>query len=294
MTDLPSEISQDPRYRRVHDERERHAAEARAAQSLYLLMTRIFVVASAVAAIAGGLVLFGTEASPQEDSPRIVHWLSGGAARTGLIIVQGLGLAAAAGSGYILGRREPGKRWVTARMRAEDGRLLLARRTLEIGHEKGPGAFRQAGDWFVSFLEGQIKYLDTSARRRDRSAMRGLIVAALLVALAALASVLTGFDSKTLVVVLAIFGVAVPALTAAVEKWGEATADSKRAELHDASWSALNTLRDDVPAFQAAVAENDLDAALGFTDRVFAVLRDDHSGFAVTHGNAGGGAPGAG
>lgn len=284
MIDLPSEITSDPRYQRVRDERERHAAEARAAQALYLRMTRMFVVASAIAAIAGGLVLYGTDASPTNESPILFHWLSGGAVRTVLIILQGLALAAAAGSGYILGRRAPGTRWVAARVRAEDGRLTLAARALWIGHEKNADAFRAAGEWFAAFMENQLGHLDKSARRRGSASFRGVIVAAILAALAALATALTGFESKTLIVVLAIFGVGVPALTAAVEKWGEATADGKRTELHTASWSALSALRDDLPAFQAAVAVNDLDAAMAFADRAFQVLRDDHAGFARAQG----------
>lgn len=287
MTDLPTEITSDPRYRRVHEERERHASEARAAQALYFRMTRVFVVASALAAIAGGLVLYGTDAAPDGDDSVLLHWLAGGSLRTALIFVQALGLAAAAGSGYLLGRLEPGKRWVSARLRAEDGRLALAARALSIGHEMGADSFREAGNWFAEFLEGQLLHLDRSARRRGRAAYRSILVAATLAALAALATALTGIGSKTPVVVLAIFGVGVPALTAAFEKWGEATADDKRAELHDASWSALSALRDDVPVFKAALDAHDLDAAMAFADRVFQVLRDDHAGFAAAQREAG-------
>lgn len=287
MTDLPTEITEDPRYRRVHDQRERDAAEARSAQAQYLWMTRVFVIASAVAAIAGGLVLYGVEARPDDDSPKLVYWLANDGVRTVLIIAQGLSLAAAAGCGYMLGRREPGKRWITARMRAESGRLQLADRALTIGHEKGAETFRQAGDWLVAFLEKQLGHLDSSTRRHDSSAFWGMALAAMLVALAALASALTGFESKTLVVLLAIFGVAVPALTAAVEKLGEANADGKRAALHGESWAALNALRDDVPAFRAAVEAQDLEGTMDFADRVFDTLRNDHAGFAAVSGEPG-------
>lgn len=286
MNGLSHEITDDPRWRRVHDERERHATGAREAQATYLRLTRGFIVGSALAAIAGGLVLYGTEAKPDENAPTILHWLSGGPERAALIIVQGIGLAVAAFCGYLLGRREPGKRWVAARLRAEDGRLMLAQRTLTIGHEKGTDAFRAAGEWFVDFLEGQIRHLDASAQRRDESALRGVIVAAVLAALAALAGVLTGFSSKALVVALAVFGIGIPALTAAVEKWGEATADGKRAELHAKTWSTLNALRDDLPAFETAIEANDLEGALAFADRVFEVLRSDHAGFASVQGEA--------
>lgn len=283
---LPEEIADDPRYRRVHDERKRHSADAVTSQSRYLWLTRLFVVGSAVAAITGGLVLYGSEAQPAADSPLLLRMLADGPVRGGLIALQCLSLAVAAGSGYLLGRREPGKRWVAARLKAEEGRLLLADRVLRIGHEKGTGTFRQAGDWFLAFLEEQISHLENSARRRDQSALRGLIVASVLAALAALASGLTGFNSKTLAVTLAIFGVGVPAIMAAIEKWGEATTDDRRAELHKRTWSELSALRDDIPAFNEAVDAHDLAGAEAFAERVFTVLRSDHAGFAASQGQS--------
>ena len=199
-----------------------------------------------------------------------------------LIVLQCISLAVAAGCGYLLGRREPGKRWVAARLKAEEGRLLLADRALRIGHENGAEVFGHAGAWFLDFFDGQISHLENSATRRDRSAMQGLVVAAILAALAALASGLTGFNSQTLAVTLAIFGVGVPAIMAAIEKWGEATTDVKRAELHADSWSALSALRDDVPAFEASIAAHDLAGAEAFADKVYEVLRKDHAGFAAS------------
>ncbi len=285
-TNLPEEIAADPRFSRVDDERKRYAATARTSQARYLWLTRAFVIGSTFAAIAGGLVLYGAEAKPDADSPILLHWLADGLFRTALIAVQCVSLAVAAGSGYLLGRREPGKRWVAARLKAEEGRLLLAERALRIGHEKGTEAFAQAGGWFLGFLEGQIDHLEKSASRRDRSALQGLVVAAVLAALAALASGLTGFNSKALAVTLAIFGVGVPAIMAAIEKWGEATTDGKRAELHAGSWSALSALRDDIPAFEASIAAHDLPGAEAFADRVFEVLRTDHAGFAASQGQA--------
>lgn len=283
---LPDEIASDPRYRRVFDERKRHSADAVTSQWRYLWLTRAFVVGSTLAAISGGLVLYGSEAQPDANSPVLLHWLAGGPVRTALIVLQCLSLAVAAGSGYMLGRREPGKRWVAARLKAEEGRLLLADRVLRIGHENGAETFRKAGAWFLEFLEGQIDHLENSAQRRDRSAMRALVVASILAALAALASGLTGFNSKTLAVTLAIFGVGVPAIMAAIEKWGEATTDGKRAELHDQSWSALSALRDDIPAFESAIEAHDLQGAEAFAERVFEVLRSDHAGFAASQGQS--------
>ncbi len=69
---------------------------------------------------------------------------------------------------------------------------------------------------------------------------------------------------------------------AAIEKWGEATTDVKRAELHADSWSALSALRDDVPAFEASIAAHDLAGAEAFADKVYEVLRKDHAGFAAS------------
>lgn len=287
---LPDEIAADPRFSRVEDEQKRYSAAAKTSQARYLWLTRAFVVGSTFAAIAGGLVLYGSEAQPDDSSPILLHWLAAGQFRSAVIAVQCVSLAIAAGCGYLLGRREPGKRWVAARLKAEECRLLLADRVLRIGHEKGAEAFGHAGVWFLDFLEGQISHLENSASHRDRSALQGLIVAAVLAALAALASGLTsgltGFDSNALAVMLAIFGVGVPAIMAAIEKWGEATTDGKRAELHADSWSALSALRDDVPAFEASIAVNDLSGAQAFADRVFEVLRIDHAGFAASQRQA--------
>lgn len=286
MIDLPTAITKDPRYRRIHDEHERHAIEARTAQALYLMLTRVFIIAGAITAITAGLVLYGTEASVDADSLIVRSLAEGSTGRNGLIVVQGIFLAVALFCGYLLGRREPGRGWVGARLRAEEGRLQLARRALSIGHEKGVAQFNDAGSWFLAFMEEQLNYLDAGARRRDKSAFRGMIFAAILVALTGLAGVLTGFDSKTLAVVLAIFGVSLPLLVTAVESWGQATADDKRAKLHGGSWTALNALHDDVPAFQTALAERDLEVALGFADRVFEVLRHDHESFASVQGES--------
>ena len=112
------------------------------------------------------------------------------------------------------------------------------------------------------------------------------LLSVILAALAALASGLTGFNSKTLAVTLAIFGVGVPAIMAAIEKWGEATTDGERAELHERSWSSLSALRDDIPVFQAAIDAHDLAGAEAYAERVFAVLRSDHAGFAASQGQS--------
>jgi len=285
MTDLPPDITNDPRYRRVHDERERSAAEARGSQAFHLRTTRIFILATAAAAITGGLLLYGIEAKA-DPSRWLVDQLANGTVKITLAVVQGLCLAAAAGSGYILGARDPRKRWIEARLRAEEGRLLLASRALTIGHALGPDAFRKAGAWFADFIEEQRGHLDASARRRDRSALRLVFLGAILAGLAALAGGLAGIDQSFVVVLLAVFGVSAPALVAAVESWGKAAADAKRAELHAGSWSALSALLDDLPAFEAAVQANDLGAATAFAERVFEVLRRDHAGFAAVQGEA--------
>lgn len=280
---LPPEIVEDPRWRRLAETRERDAAAARAAQRSYLRLTTTTIVSTAAAAILGGLVLYGVETDPAPDHRLLVRLLADGHLRTGLVVVQGLCLAAAAAGGALLGARDPRTRWVEARLRAEDGRLRLAERALRLGHERGPEAFRAAGDWFESFVESQRGHLRRSADRRDRAARRLALAAALLAGLGALAAALTGLQAGLIVVAVAIFGVSAPALVSAVQSLGRERADARRAKLHERSWRALTALLERTPEFRASVAAADLEGALAYAEAVFDVLRRDHAGFAAAH-----------
>ena len=209
------------------------------------------------------------------------------------MLLQALCLGVAGYCAHLLGAREPGRRWIEHRLKAEDGRQRMARLVLTIGHEKGPDVFRNAGDWFIVFIDDQLHHLEGSAERRDRARGSLASVGALLASLMALTAALASLSQQWVIVLVAFAGVCAPALIAAVKSWGEATADAQRAELHAATWSSLNQIRRDVAAFRAAVEAHDLDASLAYADKVFAVLRQDHAGFAAVHGAPSPGPPSA-
>lgn len=279
MTELPVKIREDARFSRLYRLREHDAAIARRAQARFRRLTGQIILGTAAASVAGGLVLYGMEAEPDE-SRWLVDKLARTDTRTALLIVQGGFLALAAYAGYVLGERRPGERWVVHRLRAEDGRLELARRALKIGHELGPNVFRQVGEWFISFVEGQRDHLRDATDRRDRAAESLAVLGAVLTGVLALAGAIAGIRQEVVVVFIAILGVCSPALVAAIQSWRGAVQDQKRAALHDSSWRALNQLGEREPEFQAAIDASDFDSAMAYVEEIFSVLRKDHAGFA--------------
>ena len=67
MTPLPDKITNDPKFEAIHNPRERAAKLARNAQKEFRMYTRLFIVSTAMAAVFGGLILYGLEV----DAPKI-------------------------------------------------------------------------------------------------------------------------------------------------------------------------------------------------------------------------------
>lgn len=284
MTDLPSEIAEHPRYVHLKDEREIAASRAREAQGSFRKMTRGFVIGTALAAIAAGLVLYGIEENPEEASDQLIRWLAIPWVRVTLQSIQALGLFAAAFCGGMLAVRKYSDTWVENRLKAEEGRLDLQKLALELGHEAGGSSFEAAGHSFIAFAKAQLQYLKDRGTKHDRAAGLGAVAGALLAGLAALGGVIGGIQNVTLVALVALLGVCTPALVSALSTWSNATRDAARARLHDANRAALSTVLADQREFDAAIAANDLAGALAYAERVFAVLRADHSEFGKIHG----------
>ncbi|MEM9388060.1 MAG: hypothetical protein AAGA68_23595 [Pseudomonadota bacterium] len=278
-TEPPASVARDIRYTRVYRVRESFARDARVAQKQYLRLTRAFIVTTALAAITGGLLLYGLEAEEDPGRP-VVSLLAAQGIQLSLVVLEALCLAVAGYCGYVLGELDPRSRWKTRRLKTEEYRLLLASRVLELGHAAGPEDFCSAGDWFLAFFEGQLGYLEDSKDRHHRTVSTLIIFSGLLAGLLALATALTGFDNSVVVVAVALLGVVAPAIASALRSWGEATASKRRAKFHEESWLQLMELSDRVPAFEAALAGHDLDGAQRFANQVFRVLRRDHEGFA--------------
>lgn len=280
MTDHLSVIELDSRFATEREARVRAATTARRTRAGYRRCTQSFVAGTALAAVAGGLVLYGLETDPEGTDQEIARFVAQEFARTGLLLFQGLGLALAASGAYLMSARKFAERWVRSRMTAEEGRLRCETLRLEIGYELGQDAFAAAGAAFRDFVEKQSRYLDESGGQHDRSAAMIAWLGALLAGLLAFGSAMGFVDNRTIVALFSLLGVCAPALAGVLQSWNEAIVGTGRVALHNTSWSHLNKLRGEMGIFDAAIAANDLPAALAFAKRVFEVLRADHAGFA--------------
>lgn len=284
MADLPDEIANHPKYKRTKQNRESAAAKARLAQSRYRTYTRGFVIGTAVAAIAAGLVLYGIEENPEQASDQLIRLFAIPWVRATLQIIQAVGLFAAAFCATVLATRKYAEVWIDNRLEAEKGRLALEKLALELGHDAGAHTFKAAGAAFNAFADGQLRHLSERSGKHDRAAGFGAVAGALLAGLAALAGVAGGVQNVTVIALIALLGVCTPALISALNLWSEATRNAARARLHEDNRKALTDVLAEQTEFDAAVASNDLPAALAYAERVFDVLRADHAEFGKIHG----------
>jgi hypothetical protein len=196
-------------------------------------------------------------------------------------IAQALALATAAGCGFLLASRDFAGDWLANRLKAEQGRLAKAHAALEIGHAQGAASFKAAADHFsTDLIDGQLTHLRASSKRHGRRAFVLAVLGAVLTGLGVFASSVGAVGLSWLILIAAFVGVLSPALIAALRSWQESSADREREKLHRATADELNGLRGRRDELDAAVAANDLQAALTYAEAVFAVLRTDHLEFA--------------
>lgn len=91
MTDHLSVIELDSRFATEREARVRAATTARRTRAGYRRCTQSFVAGTALAAVAGGLVLYGLETDPEGTDQEIARFVAQEFARTGLLLFQGLG-----------------------------------------------------------------------------------------------------------------------------------------------------------------------------------------------------------
>ena len=131
MTDLLASIRTYPRYRSIHERREKHATEARQAQARYRRLTRGFIVASSTAAVIGGLVLYGIEASssannPEQLSAGLHGFVSHPNVQLVLLLLQAIAVGTAGFCAYVLNAQDYGRTWRETRAKAEELRQQRA------------------------------------------------------------------------------------------------------------------------------------------------------------------------
>ncbi|MEP1697665.1 MAG: DUF4231 domain-containing protein [Paracoccaceae bacterium] len=281
MTEHSDSVRTDPRYQAISDARDKSAKRARAARDNYKLFTGAFIVATTVAALAGGLILYGIEADPEAAQSQIVlKWVSQDWMHTLLFVIQGLSLGTAGFCAHMLSSRRYNETWTSNRVVAETKRLEREQKALEIAHAKGSEEFINSGAAFKLFVAQQMQYLADREFKHDRSAFALALAGAVMAGIAALAGALGGLDSRVMFAMIALLGVVSPALVAALTSWSDAISDAQRAQLYQRTWENLNAIRADQATFDTAIAQDDLDGARAYQERVFEALREDHQGFA--------------
>lgn len=287
MTALPESVQQDPKYREIKARREHAAANARQAQAAYRRCMSAFIVATALSALLGGLLLLGFEASATSSgasagpSGFIEQFQSLAAVyRTPLGVLQALALGAAAVFAYLLNEARFATKWIANRTKAEVDRSVLYRTALEVAHDQGGETFSQTAAYvYDAFVEGQMSYLRKATSAHDSWSSRLAIVGALVLGLGVVASSLGSLGSPSLVVLAAFLGVMSPALLAGVKSWREMSFDRERASLHESTLQHLSPLAADGGRLTKAGTEGDLAAALAYLDEVIAVLEGDTNAF---------------
>ncbi|MEP4195695.1 MAG: hypothetical protein ABJL99_08680 [Aliishimia sp.] len=283
---LPASISQHVRIVSLTQGRERNAAMARSAKSKFHCSIQSFVVATLIAAIAGGLLLYGIEATEGEPTnTALADFLAKDQWRTPLLILQALSLGIAAFCGHLASVRGFEKVWIKNRLLAEEGRLDLQRAALEIGHENSPEDFVHASDAFKDFVNSQLSYLEKAQEKSDALSGWLAVWGAIIAGASALAAAIGGLDNKTVLILIALLGVCTPALVVALRSFSDASAAKERTKLHAHTWHELNKIRGEMTAFDDAITAHDLDVALAYVENVFDVLRADHKGFAAVRGD---------
>lgn len=281
MTSVPGFIAADPRYKSLSDQREDVARDARRAQAAYKRFTRGFLVAGAVAAVAGGLVLYGIDGSPGAASgDKSFAFLTSGPAQAVLRSVQALAVAAAAFCALVLNNQDYPQRWRQKRQRAEELRHERAIAALETGHRQGPDAFKEAGNYvYDDLVEGQITYLSGAIKVHETSSFRFTVLSGLIMAIGIGAPVLAQAGVRLFLLIGSLAAILTPALLAGLKSWSEATASGERSRLHEATRDLLYEVAGKRADLDAALDANDLDAAKEYARLAISALRADVDGF---------------
>jgi len=287
---LPASILTDPDYLHTYEQREQSAAVARAAQAAYRNLIAGFITSTCIAAVVGGLVLYGADAPLTSDaaqSATLKAFMASQPIQVTLRVVQALAVAAAAFCAFALNARDYATSWRENREKAESGRCERARVALRVGHTHGQVEFKAAGDWVIAdLMDGQIKYLDKAIASHESRAFRLTLLGGAVIAVAAGGPIIAAAGLPPLVLIGALAAVVTPALLAGFKSWGEVTGSSDRVRLHKATRDLLRDILRRRREFDQALAANDLAPVLAYVDEVCAALRTDVEGFLRIAGGA--------
>ena len=279
---LPKEISESPQYESIVARRQIFADRARKAQLAFRTYTIVFIIMTAVAAIASGLVLYGIEVAEvaevaEAPSPMLLEAVRTGWVRTTLIWIMAISLAVVSFCEFMNQSRNYGKRHVENRVKAETLRWERERVALRLGHTRG--VLKGAAQNFLAFIDEQIRHASMSTRRFSSIAWMSAILGAVLSAVAAFFGAIGIVKNPSVIAYVALAGVCIPAITAAVKAWAEFEGGSRRMDIQTSTHEKLLEKKGESQRFRDAVEANDIDAASAYQEEVIDILKADLDGF---------------
>ena len=287
MTFELNDILSDSRVAAISDLRRNHGDRARDAQMRYRRFSRLFIAATAAAALAGAMILYGAGgeaagATPGGTSSRLVEWLAVPRVRTLLFVVQVASLAGAAYAAEMLRETRVGSDWMEERRQAETLRVDLFDQIMAAAAEQGPEAERAAFAHFAEEqLASQLHHHATAEATHRRSAGRSAVWGGLIAAVVA-ASGAAGVGGPGWIAIAALIGVIAPIALNALRTWRESSLDREKSARYRATWVELRRLSAELDAATRALDQGDPALARDLVARVHAVMRAEHEGWTPT------------
>ena len=259
-------ILSDPKVTGIDARRRRSSGEAASAQRWFKRLGVAVVVGSAVAALASGLLLYGSGSSDVPDGEvqqGLVGWVRSN--MTVITAVQVIGLFAATAAAAVLATRDYGRIWTEARRKAESDRIGLLEAIIDLAAEApgtGPdGRLRQALEFFRRYqLDLQIGFYTKRADQLTASDTRTVWMAAALAGIAAVTGTL-GALGQSFAVIAAFLGIAVPILLSATRSWRTMSQNAEKAGSYAAARDALEAIRQDLGKVQASADQGDVEGS---------------------------------
>ncbi len=301
---IQDELLNDSEVRAVTEIRQRSADKARAAKKAYERSGVAFIVAGAVATIAGALILLGTGADGAKDAAEAasrarealtpatlasVQWyLSQPVLRSVLFIIEILALAVAAYNAEFLRSSKSEFTWVSERREAEAGRITKHDTIMACAQArdaKNPGTWTYEQVAFAHFVTDQLNEQLNHYANKEKAASEGawktVRIGAILAAVVAGVGA-TGTIGQWWMVIGAFVGVIAPVLMHGLTKYRDMKLDREQSEASAASWKVLREIAGDVDAATAALAAGNPEPAREIVAKTHACMKAENEAWMPT------------
>jgi hypothetical protein len=273
------EVLKDAEIEQVAERRARSSRRAAAAQRTFQWLGTSIVWGSAVAALASGLLLYGSgtgQATSTAADPAIMVWAHQNLGA--ITIAQVIGLFTAAVASAVLAAKDYGQLWTDDRRRAEADRIRLFDVVFAKTIAKDPGtgaggALRQALEFFRRYqLDLQIGYY---RRRAGQHELRNTAIVWATASLAGVAGISGTLATlgKTPAAIAAFLGIAVPILLSAARSWRTLSRASEKAASYQTAGDALAEIKSGLDNARRDADRGDASGVESFVARVHQIIR---------------------